>query len=68
VINAGAGRLVLVASGNGYTPFHLVAVYEEGQLVFHEIGDEHAFDLSRAANGFVVSTRSAQWEYRVPGA
>jgi hypothetical protein len=68
VIDADAARLVLVASGNGYTPFHLVAVYEEGQLVFHEIGDGHAFELSPAANGFVVSTRSARWEYREPGA
>ena len=68
VIDAGDARLVLVASGDGYTPFHLVAVYEGGQLVFHEIGDEHAFDLSRTMSGFVVSTRSAQWEYRVPGA
>lgn len=66
VLSATDARLVLLASGNGYTPFHLVAVYQAGELVFHEIDDEHAFDLSWSETGFVVSTRSLRWEYSVP--
>lgn len=63
----GRETVVVVASGNGYTPYHMVAVYDAGQLVFHEVGDEHAFEVSSSAGGFVVSTRSARWEYRLPG-
>jgi hypothetical protein len=64
----GADRLVVLASGDGYTPYHMVAVYDRsGDLLFHEIGNEHAFDLEPGPvpNGFIVSTRSSRWEYRL---
>ena len=66
VLNLSDTRLALVASGNGYTPFHMVAVYDAGKLVYHEVADEHAFELGPSAGGFVVSTRSSRWAYRVP--
>jgi hypothetical protein len=62
----GRDRLAVVASGNGYTPYHMVCVYDgSGQLVFQEVRDEHAFALdSRAgAVSFGITTRSAAWRY-----
>ena len=49
-----------------YTPYHLVAVYDSAdELVFHEIGLEHAFalDVDEARQSFVVTTRSGRWSY-----
>ena len=67
VANAASGRLVLVASGNGYTPFHMVCVYApDRQLVFHEIAREHAFGLDVRLDrlAFTVLARSRQWSYQ----
>jgi hypothetical protein len=64
-------RLVVLLSGNGYTPYHTVCLYDAaGQLLFQEIGDEHAFSLEVVPNAsrFVVSTRSTRWQYTVPAA
>jgi hypothetical protein len=67
------GRVVLLASGDGYTPYHLVAVYgPDGRLMFLEVADEHAFavDADASGDGFIVSARSTRWRYtgsRAPG-
>lgn len=66
--NTRQDRTVLVASGSGYTPYHMVCVYEaDGRLVFQEVGREHAFDLEVARDRFefTVWTRSTGWRYRV---
>lgn len=62
----GEGRTVALASGNGYTPYHGVYVYDgNGQLVFQEIDHEHAFDLQADPDEgtFLVMTRSTRWRY-----
>ena len=68
VAELSAGRTVVVASGNGYTPYHMVCVYDAGgQRVFQEINNEHAFDV-KAEDGdstFVVYARSSAWRYAV---
>lgn len=64
------GGLVVVGSGNGYTPYHLVAVYDSSnELVFHEIGLEHAFalDIEDTRRDFVVTTRTGRWKYGPSG-
>lgn len=58
--------LVVVASGNGYTPYHLVAVYGPAhELVFQEFNREHAFalDIDESRDTFVVTTRTGRWRY-----
>lgn len=63
-----AGRTVLLASGNGYTPYHAIAVFDaDGTLLFHEQEKEHAFRVRVGADGrsFEVDTRSSLWRYRV---
>lgn len=60
------GRLVVVASGDGYTPFHMVCVYSpDGELVFQEVANEHAYGLDVRDDGlaFTVLARSRQWAY-----
>lgn len=62
----GEGRTAALASGNGYTPYHAVYVYDaDGQVVFQEIDNEHAFDLQAGPDEgtFLVTTRSNQWRY-----
>jgi len=64
----GDGRTVALASGDGYTPYHAVYVYEaDGGLGFQEIDDEHAFDLEAGPDEgtFLVMTRSTQWRYAI---
>jgi hypothetical protein len=61
-------RLVVLLSGDGYTPYHMVCVYDlAGQLLFQEIADEHAFELEAEPNAssFVVFARSSRWEYTI---
>jgi hypothetical protein len=61
-------RLVILLSGDGYTPYHSVCLYDAaGELLFQETGSEHAFDLEVEPNTsrFVVSTRSSRWQYAV---
>jgi hypothetical protein len=60
------GRTVVVASGDGYTPYHMVAVWDgQRQLLFHEQADEHAWQLTVGSDGksFEVHTRSKRWRY-----
>jgi hypothetical protein len=67
VRNVSGGRTVVLASGSGYTPYHMVCVYDEdGRLLFQDVADEHAFELASRADDstFVVVTRSSRWEYR----
>jgi len=64
------GGLVIVGSGNGYTPYHLVAVYDSAnEPVFQEIGIEHAFalDIEEGRRSFVVTTRTGRWRYGPSG-
>ena len=63
------GRFVLLGSGDGYSPYHMVAVYEpDGRLVFQEMATEHAFALEIEPGGeaFTVLARSRRWKY-APG-
>jgi hypothetical protein len=63
-------RVVVLASGDGYTPYHMVCIYDpDGRLRYQEFRDEHAFDLEREPKGdaFVVTTRSGRWEYASKG-
>jgi hypothetical protein len=65
--NAGRNRTVVVASGDGYTPFHMVSIYDDkGDLVFSEANEEHAFALDTAPNQVTVSARSTRWTYTIP--
>ena len=60
------GRLIVLASGNGYTPFHTVCIYSSvGELVFQEIRAEHGFELDADAHrsDFFVYTRSSKWHF-----
>jgi hypothetical protein len=61
--------MIVLASGGGYTPYHMVCVYNPaGELVFQEVRDENAFELEADAQqpAFVVVTRSSRWRYEVP--
>jgi hypothetical protein len=59
------GRLAVVASGNGYTPYHMTCIYEGERLRFREVAAEHAFALEPgdAPSNFIVSTRTSRWKY-----
>jgi hypothetical protein len=66
VAGSAGNRLVVLASGDGYTPYHMVSIYDsDGELLFQEIGQEHAFQLeaSRTRPDFTVFTRSAEWHF-----
>jgi hypothetical protein len=61
-------RTVILASGNGYTPYHMVCVYNAtGKLVFQDIANEQAFELQarETASAFTVITRSSEWRYTI---
>lgn len=58
---------IVVASGDGYTGFHMVGIYDQkGDLHYQEIAKEHAFGLEadRSERRFKVVTRSSVVEYR----
>jgi len=60
------GSTVLVASGNGYTSFHMVAVLDRtGALTFHEVEKERAYrlEVTDDGSGFQVWTRVSVWAY-----
>jgi hypothetical protein len=59
---------IVVASGDGYTPFHMVLVLEPGgRLVFAEVERDQASHLeSIGAGAFTVRTRSGGWRYSLP--
>ena len=61
---------VVLASGGGYTPFHMVLVIgRDGRLMFAEVDRDHAFGLrANGSDTFVVHTRSGRWQYSLPGA
>ena len=66
IAQAADDRLILLASGDGYTPYHMVCVYSSsGELVFQEIESEHGFQLDANAmrTDFSVVTRSTQWHF-----
>ena len=61
------GTTVVVASGDGYTGFHMVGIYDQkGDLRYQEIAREHAFGLEadRSEPRIQVVTRSSIVEYR----
>jgi hypothetical protein len=63
----GGDRTVILASGDGYTPFHMVAVFDgRSTLLFHEQAAEHAWRLAVAPDGksFDVDTRTKRWRYK----
>jgi hypothetical protein len=58
---------IVLASGDGYTGFHMVGIYDEkGDLRYQEIAREHAFSLEADGSQprFQVVTRSSTVEYR----
>jgi hypothetical protein len=59
------GRVAIVLSGSGHTPYHMVCVYEGTRLLLQDVQDEHAFDLESTdrGSGFVVTTRTSRWQY-----
>lgn len=62
------GRTAAIGSGNGYTPYHMVCVYDaDGRLVFQEINREHAFGVRSEDSGraFIVTARSREWRYTI---
>ena len=66
IAQSAGDRLIILASGNGYTPYHMVCVYSGGgELLFQEIESEHGFQLDADAGqtDFVVVTRSTRWRY-----
>lgn len=67
-VTMGGDRTALVLSGNGYTPYHAVAILDrDGAVVFHEQAPEHAFSLKAdGENAFKVETRSQVWRYSLP--
>jgi hypothetical protein len=61
-------RTVVVAAGDGYTPYHMVCVYDSGgRILFQDVAGEHAFgvEASPASSSFIVITRSAKWRYAI---
>ena len=61
-------RAVVLASGGGYRPFHMVLVLErDGTLVFAEVDPDHGLGLeSSGTDTFIVRTRSGRWRYSLP--
>jgi hypothetical protein len=59
------GRIVAVSSGSGYTPYHMVCIYDGDRLVFRDIEPEHAFDVDvvEGGAGFVLTARMSAWKY-----
>ena len=61
------GTTIVLASGDGYTAFHMVGIYDQkGDLRYQEIAKEHAFSLEadRSEPRFQVVTRNSIVEYR----
>jgi hypothetical protein len=61
------GATIVLASGNGYTPAHMVAVYDAtGTLRYQNVVKEHAFRLEarQTEPAFRVVTRTSILEYR----
>jgi len=70
VVTVSPGLKVFLLSGDGYTPYHIVAVFNEnGDVVFHENGHEHACALKATGDPFAfdVWTRSGHWRYSPVG-
>jgi len=68
-VAAVGSRTVVVATGNGYTPYHMICVYEpDGTLAFQEMDDELAFAVAPdpAPGAFTVTTRTTVWRYTIP--
>ena len=71
VMTIAGGQTVVLASGDGYTRYHMVSVFDaQGQLTFHEIDKENAYRLESpetdaSSDSWTVSTRSSRWRYRV---
>lgn len=76
VMTLSDGHTVVLASGDGYTRYHMVSVFDdEGQLKFHEIGKKNAYRLEapgptdtssvwRSSDGsWTVWTQSDRWRY-----
>lgn len=61
----GNGRTAIVVSGSGYTPYHMVCVYDGARLVFADVEMDHAYGVERDGGGpgFVVTTRENRWRY-----
>jgi hypothetical protein len=64
------GHTVVLASGGGYTPFHMVLIVERrSRLLFAEVGRDQALRLEASGDdGFIVHTRSTSWRYSLPAA
>jgi hypothetical protein len=58
-------RIVIIASGNGYTQYHMVCVFDAGRLVFQDVAKELAYAVETTDDGagFVVTARDGQWKY-----
>ena len=60
------GRTIVLASGSGYTPYHMVCIYDaDGSLAFQLIESEHAFRLEadESRPEFFVYARSDKWRF-----
>ena len=58
-------RTVVLASGSGYTQYHMVCVYDGTRLVFQEVSNDLAYGVESAddESGFVVTARDGRWKY-----
>lgn len=59
------GLTVVVTSGDGYTAYHMVCVFDSaGEMVFQEVAPEHAFRIEVASDHtFDVLARTTRWRY-----
>ena len=66
-VSLGGERTAAALSGDGYTPYHAVAIFDrDGTLLFHEQAPEHAFSVtSDGESAFRVETRSEVWRYQM---
>jgi hypothetical protein len=63
----GDERMVLVVSGSGYTPYHMVCVYDGTRLIYQEVGRGlvRTVDPIGAEPGFIVASTEGRSKYTI---
>jgi hypothetical protein len=67
VQNLDDNRTAILATGSGYTPFHMVCLYDRERMLFQEVLSGRAYDLvpQQRASEFVVKAADGVWKYTI---